>query len=100
MPSLSVGISHNLGQEAAIERLKEHFTDAKQRFGQQVTDLAEQWNGNVFSFGFTTYGFRIEGTVTSAESEVTVDARLPLVAVPFKNTIEQQIRDQFGKVLS
>ena len=99
MPSLSVGISHSLDQEEATERLKEHFTDAKERFGQQVTDLAEQWDGNVLSYGFTTFGFRIEGTVTSGESEVTVDARLPLVAVPFKATIEQQIRDQFGKVL-
>ena len=99
MPRLSVGVPHSLGQEEAVRRLKDHSAGAKERFGEHVRDVREEWEGNVLRFGFTAFGFRIEGTLTSGESEVRVDAKLPLVAMPLKGTIEQQIRDQLGKIL-
>ena len=100
MPSLSVGIPHNLGQEEATRRLKDHFAGAKDRYGHHFSDLTEQWDGHVLTYAFTTFGVRVEGTVTSAVSEVTVEAQLPLVAAPLKGTIERQIREDLEKALS
>jgi hypothetical protein len=99
MPRLSVGVPHSLGQEEATRRLKNQAASAKERFGEHVRNLQEEWDGNALRFGFTAFGFRIEGTLTSGESEVRVDAKLPLVAMSLKGTIEQQIRGQLGKIL-
>ncbi len=100
MPSLSVAVPHALGQEEATDRLKARFDNLRNRFGQAATDIDEQWNGHVLRFAFTTFGVRIRGTVTSAESDVAVAADLPLVAMPMKGTIEQQIRGELEKILA
>jgi hypothetical protein len=99
MPSLSVAVPHALGREEAIERLKGQFGMLKDRFGHEISDLVEEWDDHVLRFGFTTYGFRVQGTVTSGESEVTVTAQLPLVAMPLKSAVERQIRGEVEKIL-
>ena len=100
MPTLSVAVSHTLGQEQAIQRLKEQFASIKGRFGEHVSDSAEEWDGNVLRYRFTALGIQVQGTVTSEDSEVKVTASLPLVAMPFKGRIEQQIRDELEKILA
>lgn len=100
MPTLNVNVPHSLGKEQAVSRLKERLNKAKHKFGQEVSDLEEQWDGNVLSFGFTTLGVKIRGTVTSAESEVAVAAKLPYAAMLFRRAIERQIRNELESILA
>ena len=100
MPTLSVAVPHALGQQEATDRLKGHLGDVKDRFGRDVRDLVEQWDGHVLSYRFTTFGIPIQGTVTAGESDVKVSAELPFAAMMFRKTIEQQIRDRLEKILA
>ena len=100
MPTLSLRVPHALGQQEATARLKQRFREVQDRFGHNVSDLHQQWDGHVLGFGFTALGVRVEGTVTSGESEVSVAAELPLIAMPLKGTIEQQIRAELDKILA
>jgi hypothetical protein len=88
-----------LGQQEATDRLKARFDNLRNRFGQAATDVEEEWEGHVLRFAFSTFGVRIQGTVTSADSDVAVAADLPLMAMPMKGTIEQQIRGELEKIL-
>ena len=99
MPDLTVAVPHALGQQEATERLQGQFGRLRERFGQDVSELVEEWDGHVLRFGFTTYGIPIQGTVTSGESDVTISAKLPLVAMPLKGAIERQIRGELEKIL-
>lgn len=100
MPRVTVAVPHDLGQQEATDRLKARFGNLKDRFGRDVSDVKEEWDDHVLRFGFTTYGFQIRGTVTSGESDVTVAADLPLVAMPLKGTIERQIREELEKIVA
>lgn len=100
MPSLSVNVPHSLGQEEATQRLKDGFQKVMDEFGQHISDFQEEWNGDTLGFSFKTFGSRIKGTVTATESEVKVDAGLPLAAMMVKGMIEQRIHDELGKVLA
>jgi putative polyhydroxyalkanoate system protein len=100
MPKLSVSVPHKLTQEEATRRLKESSMGLKGAFAGQVSDLEEEWDGDEVRFGFAAMGMKVKGTVTSEPSQVTVNAELPIVAMMLKGTIEQQIRDQLGKVLA
>ncbi len=100
MPSLTVSVPHSLDQQEATTRLKEQFDSAKGTFGDNVTDLVAEWNDNVLSFGFATFGIKVAGTATSGESEVVVDAKLPLAAMLFRGKIEQQIREELEKIVA
>ena len=100
MPTLSVAVSHTLGQEEAVQRLKDQFDVVKDKYGQQISDLQQQWNGNELGFRFAVLGIQVKGTVATDASEVKVAAELPYAAMLFKGTIEQQIRDELDKILA
>src|SRR5689334_1949233 len=100
MPKSSTSVSHTLGEAGAIERLKNFATKIKEKHADRVSDLEEEWTGNVLKYGFTTFGFKIKGTLTATADEVKIDTDLPFAAMMFKGKIEQEIRDRLTKVLA
>jgi len=100
MPSISLVVPHTLGQEEATSRLKNGFGNIRQTYQEHVSDLEETWDDNVLTYSFKTFGLSIKGTVTVEPSEVKLHSNLPLPAVMFKGTIEQQVRDHMTKLLA
>jgi hypothetical protein len=100
MPKVNIAIAHDLGQEEATRRLQARFHTVKEQFGGQISDLEEEWEPNGLRFGFRVMGQRISGSVASESSAVQVAANLPMAALMFKGTIEQQIRDELTRMLS
>ena len=100
MPKLTVAVPHALSEDQAVERLKDRFGDLQRRFGDSVSDFEEEWDGNMLRYRFTALGVKVQGTVATADSNVTVTAELPLLAMPLKGTIETQIRGELEKILA
>ena len=99
MPKLSLTIPHELDKEQAVERLKEGFGRIRETYSDKVTNLEETWNDSTLTFGFTTFGFKIKGSVAVERSQVEMTGELPFAAMMFKGAIEQQVRDQISKLL-
>ncbi len=99
MPSLNLDVPHTLDQEEATRRLKDRFGEIKEKFAGQFSDLEERWDGNTLDFSFKTFGMLVKGTTTSGPSEVKVRAKLPMAAMMFKGTIEQQLGDELRSLL-
>ena len=100
MPSMKLAVPHHLGQEAATARLKGFLTKVKEHYASQVSNLQESWTDNTLTFGFTTYGFKVAGTMTVEPEQVVVDGQLPFAALMFKGKIEQSIRSELAKLLA
>ena len=100
MPSLSVAVPHKLGQELALERLKERSRAILQTYQEHIRNLEEQWNGGSGRYRFSAMGMQIKGTVTADASQVKVDVDLPFVALIFRGTIEEQVRKELGTILA
>jgi len=100
MPSLNMRTSHALGREEAIRRLKDKFSLAQAAYQEHVSDLHEEWNDGQCAFDFKAVGMQVAGTVTVDDSEVSVEAGLPLAAMIFKGAIESKIREELDKLLA
>ena len=100
MPKLSVAVPHNLSKEEATERLQNRFQQLQEKHGEQVKDFQSEWDGHRLRCSFSTLGVNVRAAVTVEPSQVTIDTELPLLAMMFKGTIEQQIRSELGQVLS
>lgn len=100
MPKLAIEVPHTLGQQEASQRLQGYLEKVKERYGAQVSNLTDAWNGNTLNFGFTTFGFNIKGAVNVHEDKVALDGDIPFAAMMFKGKIEQEVRDQLAKVLT
>jgi hypothetical protein len=100
MPALKMSLPHQLGRQTAQERLQTRLEKLLERYGNQVSNLRQSWADNVLNFGFTTYGFAVQGNVTVDDNEVRVDSQIPFAAMMFKGKIEQALREQITKVLA
>jgi hypothetical protein len=100
MPALKMSFPHSLGRQTAQERLQTLLEKVKHRYGDQVSNLRESWADNILDFGFTTYGFGIQGSLTVDEKEVRLDGQIPFAAMMFKGKIEQALRDQMTRLLA
>ena len=100
MANLEVTIPHNLSEEEALRRLKNQFTEMKKEHGDKISNLKEEWNGNIGNFSFTAQGFDIEGTITVNPSTVELEGKIPFALSLFKGAITKTIQQQATKVLS
>lgn len=99
MPKITVTVPHQLGQQAAAERLKSFLTRLKEKHQDQVTNLQEEWADNSLKFSFKSFGFQIQGVGNVGESDAKVDVDIPFAAMIFKGKIENEIRDALTRVL-
>ena len=50
MPKMSMTIPNSLGQDEARSRVQGMISNMKDQYGDRVSDLREEWNGDTGSF--------------------------------------------------
>ena len=99
MPKIHLEISHPLSAADAKAKLQRFVESLEARFQDNVSDLAQSWNGDSLGFGFKTFGIKIAGKIDVADNHITVDGDLPLTAIMFKGKIESEMRQQLERLL-
>jgi len=95
VPKINLEIPHQLSAEEARSRL-ERFTETLPQ--DQVSDLEQSWNGNTLTFGFKTFGIKIDGDLTAVDEKLLVNVELPFAAMMFKGKIESGIKKQLERL--
>ncbi|MGC4005167.1 MAG: polyhydroxyalkanoic acid system family protein [Pirellulales bacterium] len=99
MPSLQLSVPHKLGINAARAALQGFFTQNSGEMAKHATDVVQNWTGNLLSFAFKAMGMAVSGTLEVHETDVKIDAKLPLAASLFKGKIESELRQNLVKIL-
>lgn len=100
MPTFRTEVPHQLGQQQAVERLKQFLNQAQEEYKDLVTNLQGSWAENVLTFSLQTYGFQIDGTLTVGEDSAFLAGQLPLAAGMFRGKIEQSLASTLRRELA
>ena len=100
MPKLNMTVSHRLSPDEALRRIKGLLDEVKTEFAGTISDLSEQWDGNIGYFNLRAKGFSVSGTLTVKPREVELSGNLPFAALPFRGKIESAIRSRAEKLLA
>jgi hypothetical protein len=100
MPGFETEVPHELGQDAALVKLKGFLDQVKERFAKEISDVEGTWSDNVLSYELTTYGIKIDGTLTVEEDLVKMQGNLPFAAMIFKGKISDSIRAALEKAIA
>jgi hypothetical protein len=100
MPSLNLTVPHNHDKDTAIEKLKSFSAKIQERYGDQVSDLVETWDGPNLNFGFRAKGFKVSGNIEVEDEQVKLGGKLPLAAMMFKGRIEKDVTMALRMALS
>jgi Putative polyhydroxyalkanoic acid system protein (PHA_gran_rgn) len=97
---MRVTIPHHTDKETAKRKINERLGQAMGQYGHYLSDSTHTWDGDRLTFAGSAKGFKASGTIEVTDSEVIIDAKLPLIAKPFeprvKHAIEQEATAMFG----
>jgi hypothetical protein len=94
-----MSIPHQLGQQEALSRIQSVLKNVESRFGNQVSDLQQDWNGNTGEFSFKVMNMPVSGTLKVSDNDVALDSKLPMAAAMFQGKIKSVIMEEARKVL-
>ena len=100
MPAFHTEVAHQLGRDAAIDRLKGFVQQVERKFKDQVSRLEGDWEDNQLQFSMTTYGFELSGVLTVDDNKAVIDGKLPFPAVAFRGKIEKSFQKELEKALA
>lgn len=100
MPKSTVTVPHQLGKDEALQRIKGILVQAKEQYGDRISDLKEDWNPDGGTFSFKAMGFKISGALVVNPTTVEITGDYPFAALPFKGTIESTLRERAERLLA
>jgi hypothetical protein len=100
VPKSTVTVQHELGKDEALNRIKGILGQAKEQYGDKISDLQENWNDQGGTFTFRAMGFKIGGSLLVTDTDVQITGDFPFAALPFKGTIETTLRERAERLLA
>jgi len=96
---VSITISHELGREAALRRLREGIDRIRDKLGMVKMQLVEEeWSGDALQFGVAALGYTVRGRLEVEETLVRVEVMLPWVLAVFAEKLKLGVEKQ-GQIL-
>lgn len=100
MPGFKTEVAHELGKDAAVDKLKGFLDQVKKRYPKEISEIEGNWSDNVLNYEFTTFGIKVDGTLTVEEETVCMEGNLPFAAMMFKGKISDSIKVALEKAIA
>jgi hypothetical protein len=100
MPKINLSVPHSLEQDVALEKVRGLLDSVKAEHGDRISGLREEWQGNTGKFSFSIMGFPVSGSLVVESSQVNLDGKIPLMAMPFKDKVKNIIMEQAQRILA
>jgi hypothetical protein len=96
---VSITISHDLGREAAVARLRDGVDKIRDRLGMVRMQLVEErWEGDALHFGVSALGQTVHGRLEVEDRLVRVEVALPWMLAVFAEKLKIGVEKQ-GRIL-
>ncbi|MEO8583834.1 MAG: polyhydroxyalkanoic acid system family protein [Flavitalea sp.] len=100
MSSMDIKIPHQLSKEEALKRIQGLLAATKKDYGDKISDLQENWEGDTGNFSFRAMGFNVSGELQVTDENVEFKGKVPIALSMFKGKIEELIKEKASGLLS
>lgn len=91
---MKVAVPHHTTPAKAKKIIEQRLRAAEKQYADKADDLDYQWNGYILHIAAKARGFSLKGTLEITETDVIVDGRLPLLAMPFESKIRHAVEKE------
>jgi hypothetical protein len=96
---VTITISHDLGREGAVARIKGGIDKIRDRLGMVRMRLVEEsWSGDRLDFGVAALGQTVRGSLDIEDTLVRIEVKLPWMLAIFAEKLKVGVEKQ-GQVL-
>lgn len=89
---MRIAVTHHTTKAGARSRVEQKLSALLTQFGGQADEMEHSWAGDTLTFKGKAKGFSISGTVEVTDSEIIIDAKLPLLARAFEPKIREAVK--------
>jgi hypothetical protein len=91
---MRIAVPHNTTKENARRKVEERLGQLLSQFGGHAEDVSHEWIGDTLEFKGKARGLALKGTAEVTEAAVIIDAKLPLIAMPFEGRIREAVQKE------
>lgn len=96
---VTITISHDLGREGAVARIRDGLDRIRDRLGMVKMQLVEEsWTGDRLDFGVGALGQTVYGSLDIEDKLVRVEVKLPWMLAIFAEKLKIGVEKQ-GQIL-
>lgn len=100
MPSLIYQHDYEGIEQAVATKLVREYADKMIAEHPDIAgDFDLDWVGESLEFSGSVMGAKVSGVLVIEEDGIYVDARIPMIALPFRGRIRREIRHHLDKAL-
>jgi hypothetical protein len=88
---MRLSFEHHSTKELVRGRIEEAIGKALDIGGGQISQVQYTWTGDKLDFSFAVMGKTIKGTTDVTDTEIIVDAGMPLMFKPFESKVKSRI---------
>ncbi|HEX7191978.1 MAG TPA: polyhydroxyalkanoic acid system family protein [Thermoanaerobaculia bacterium] len=98
---MKIIVPHHTTREDARKIVERRLGELYAQYGHYANESQMTWSGDRLDFSGKAKGFSGSGTIEITDTEVIIDAKLPLIAKPFeprvRSTVEREAAAMFGR---
>lgn len=91
---MRIAVPHNTTKENARRKVEERLGQLLSQFGGHAEDVSHEWIGDTLEFKGKAKGLALKGRAEVTEAAVIIDAKLPLIAMPFEGRIREAVQKE------
>jgi hypothetical protein len=91
---MKIAIEHHTSKANARERVEQKLGQLLGQFAHHAEELEHDWHGDTLEFKGKARGVKVHGTVDVTDAEIVIDAKLPLIAMPFEGRIKEAVKKE------
>lgn len=99
MPEMKVTVPHTLPTGEAKNRIQKLVGELQKQYAGMLKNVQEKWTGDAAEFSFEMMGFTVSGNFFVEPSQIRLEGKLPMAALPFKGRVEDAIRVKATELL-
>lgn len=89
---MRIAVPHNTSKDIARNKVEKRLGSLLSQFGGHADEIQHEWLGDTLRFKGKARGLSVEGTVEVTDAAVVLDAKLPLLAMPFEGRIREAVQ--------
>lgn len=89
---MRIAVPHNTTKENARRKVEERLGQLLSQFGGHAEDVQHEWTGDTLRFKGKAKGLALSGSAEVTEAAIIIDAKLPLLAMPFEGRIREAVQ--------
>jgi hypothetical protein len=91
---MRIPVQHKTTKDLARKKVEQKIDHLLEHFGAKAEEIEHHWNGDTMSFKAKAHGVTLEGTVEITDTEMILEAKLPLIARPFEARIRERLEQE------